>query len=66
MKKISICIFVCCVFVAHTNGQNDLNFGNMNDQTPDVLVNRTPLACQYNLTSGDHICDCNNRHTVKR
>lgn len=60
--KIAVCIIVCRVFVSQANGENNLILGNMNDQTTDVLVE--PLVCQYNLTSGDHICDCNNRNTV--
>lgn len=64
--KIAVCIVICCVFPSHTNGQTELNFGNTNDQTTiaNVLVDRVPLKCQYNLTSGDHICDCDNRNTV--
>lgn len=61
--KISVCIFICFVFFPHTNGQNDLIFGNIDDMTPDS-VNRMPLECQYNLTTGDYICDCYNRNTV--
>lgn len=62
--KISVCILLCGVFVSQTNGENDLILENVNEQMPDVLENRMPLVCQYNYTSGDHICDCNYRNTV--
>lgn len=62
--NISVCIFICFVCFPYTNGQNDLLFENIHDIAPDSENIRMPLECQYNMTSGDHICDCSNRNTV--
>lgn len=61
--KISVCFFIyLCVCIPHINGQNDL-MENMNDMTVNS-VERTLLECAFDLMTGDHICDCDNRNAV--
>lgn len=61
--KIFVCICIC-VFSLAVNGQNLIE--NVDDITADNSVVGMPLKCEYDLLTGDHICDCHNRNAVRR
>lgn len=58
--KMLVFIFAC--LLSFVNGQNLME--NIDDITGDSDVDETLLKCQYDLMTGDHICDCHNRNTV--